>query len=100
MPSPWSPRPDVKMFRRDVRRTYFSRDQMTDDMGIDAVRHNNGWSQLVLAQRPDETDDVQPVAHARAPYVDPAESQLLEKRTLVNECQDRDVVASVAKRWN
>ena len=44
------------MFRRDVRRTYFSRDQMTDDMGVDAVRHDKGWSQLVLAQRPHETE--------------------------------------------
>jgi len=73
---------------------------MTDDMGIDALRHNNGWSQLVLAQRPDETDDVQPVPHARAPYVDRVESQLLEERTLVNQRQNRDVVASVAKRRN
>jgi hypothetical protein len=88
------------MFRRDVRRTYFSRDEMADDMGIDALRHNKGWSQLVLAERPDEADDIQPVAHARARYVDPTESQLLEKRTLVNQRQHPDVVASVAKRWN
>ena len=40
------------------------------------------------------------MAHARAPDVDPAESQLLEERTLVNERQNRDVVASVAKRRN
>jgi hypothetical protein len=71
---------------------------MTDDMGIDALRHNNGWSQFVLAQCPEETDDVQPVTHARAPYVDPAKSQLLEKRTLVNQRQNCDAVASVAKR--
>ena len=73
---------------------------MTDDMGVDAVRHNNGRSQFVLAQRPAETDDVEPVAHARAPDVDPTESQLLEERTLVNQRQNRDVVASVAKRRN
>jgi hypothetical protein len=88
------------MFRRDVGRTYFSRDEMTDDMGIDAVRHNKGWFQFVLAKRPDEADDVQPVAHARAPYVNRADSQLREKRTLVNQRQNQDVVASVAKRWD
>ena len=100
MPSPRSPWPEVKMFRRNVGRADFSRDEMTDDMGVGAVRHNNGRSQFVLAQRPDETDDVEPVAHARAPDVDPTESQLLEERTLVNQRQNRDVVASVAKRRN
>jgi hypothetical protein len=73
---------------------------MTDDMRIDAVCHDNGRSQLVLAQRPHETDGVQPVAHARAPDVNPAESQLFEERTLVNECQNGYVVVSVAKRRN
>jgi hypothetical protein len=88
------------MFRRDVGRTYSSRDQMTDDMGVDAVRHNKARSQLVLAQRPAETNDVQAVAHVRAPDVNSTESQLLEERTLVNQRQNRDVVASVAKRRN
>ena len=88
------------MFRRDVGRIYFSRDEMTDNMGIGVARHNNGWPQFLLTQRPDETDDVQPVAHARTPCVDRAESQFFEKRTLVNQRQNRDVVASVAKRRN
>src|SRR6185437_2889687 len=63
MPSPRGPRPEVEVLRRDVRRADFSRDQMTDDMSVDAVRHNNGGSQLMQAQRSAETDDVQPVAH-------------------------------------
>jgi len=73
---------------------------MTDDMSVDAVRHNDGRLRLVLAQRPAEADDVQPVVHARAPEVDSTESQLLKERTLVNQRQNRDVVASVAKRRN
>jgi hypothetical protein len=54
----------------------------------------------VQAQRPDETNHIEPMAHPRAPYVKPTESQFLEERTFVHQRQNRDVETPVAKRWN
>ena len=88
------------MLCRDVRGSGSPRYQLANHVGVDALRDDQVWAGVCVAQRLPQADEVRAVPHPHATSRNAKLNQLVEKRPPGDEGQQRNVETTLAQGGN